>query len=271
MINFLLLVLIIFCKPNILYAGKNPHIPERDKLPDPSGDEECSFHAFLKSQLCQDADKRKTALELLKHDFLATGRHQEEDTINKLLNRLSNLQALHGENATRADIAKCLEDIGNAHAANEEWQESLEFRQRSLKILKKLYGVVPKAETERVLQDVGVSLHHLNKFTQSLEHFQEAFKMGQKLHYSGSTSAVAQLEQLGDTFEKLGRHEEALEYKKKAFQLEEKIYGSDVTHISIAQSLENIGMLLDKLGRYEEALEVKRKALEMRKKIHDDA
>jgi tetratricopeptide (TPR) repeat protein len=155
------------------------------------------------------------------------------------------------------DLGNALRAVGNIHLSKGEYDSSLQYQEKSLKVMEEIgeqYGIATALNNiGNVYIDKGDLTKALEYYEQSLEIFQ---KLGDKWGIAGSLNNIGNVYYYKDELAK------ALEHYELSLEIRQKLGDKS----GIALSLGNIGnMYYDKgdltkaLGYYEQSLEIRQK------------
>jgi tetratricopeptide (TPR) repeat protein len=138
-----------------------------------------------------------------------------------------------------------------------------------LELVRRYKGYTPEMCKEKLrgdnLSNEGSALYKKGQWKESLERWDEALKMFQRIGDAcGETRSFGSI---GVVYHELGQYEKAREYYNQALEIARKI--EDVA--DEAKSLNGMGVAYKDLGQYEKAVEYHRQALEIKRKIRDIA
>ncbi|MBF0309462.1 MAG: toll/interleukin-1 receptor domain-containing protein [Magnetococcales bacterium] len=123
-----------------------------------------------------------------------------------------------------------------------------------------------KLDLARLLNEAGVFLSTMGRYSQMLELQQRAFRLAEEVLPAEDRQLAVFANNLCQILQALGRLKEALPYAERALAIDEKVHGPD--HPKVALRANNLGAILKDLGRPDEALSHMQRALAIGKKVH---
>ena len=192
------------------------------------------------------------------------GRDRFEQSLEDFEASLEKFKALYGGDR-HPETAQTLLILGEAYAALENFQKSLDRKQEALSMLQDLY-TGPHPEVGRALRSVGDAYAGLERFKESLEKKKASLAMFEALR--DRLEVARSLRSVGEAYESLGSFSESLEQKQGALKILRGLYSGP--HAEIARTLLSLGEAYRGLERFEESLDYKKQSLSMFQALYPD-
>ncbi len=170
-------------------------------------------------------------------------------------------EALLAKMGTRRDQAEAFHQIGRLQESASEYDQTLKYYTRSLKIYEKLND--QPAVVENLLDVARIYLRYKDAYSQAITTLERAESLASGLPSSKTEMTISRY--LGLAYERLGSYQTALEYQKKAAALAGK-FGTDKDRGLEHQYLANVYW---KMGDYLHAVQHQQKAIAIFQKLNE--
>ncbi len=155
-------------------------------------------------------------------------------------------------------IANSYHHIGIIHQYKGEYDQALEFFQKSLKIKEQIGNPSGIANS---YHHIGIIHQYKGEYDQALEFFQKSLKIKEQI---GNPSGIANsYHHIGIIHQYKGEYDQALEFFQKSLKIKEQIGNPS----GIANSYHHIGIIHQYKGEYDQALEFFQKSLSIEEQI----
>ena len=172
---------------------------------------------------------------------------------------IDSLQLLLAKHKT-ADTVKVnlLNDIAHEFSLNSDYEKSLKYANKALKLANNISFAKGKAES---LNSIGICYMSQGVYASALEYFQKSLKISKKLIDKNGISRI--YVEIGTIYRFQGDFSKALEYHRKALKIREELGNKS----GISNSYNNIGIIYSIQGDYPKALEYFQKSLKIREEL----
>lgn len=167
---------------------------------------------------------------------------------------------LYRRQEDRRQVARTLEELGDAYSGLNAWQQARRSYEASLVLWREL--AEPKQEGH-VLSDLGLVAKRQGQIRQALERYRQALELWRRLDLHRDQAIT--LNNLGALYSMLGEHRQAHDHYLRALALLDRRRDP----APAAVTLTKLGDALLALGSAEEALERYREALDLRHEIRE--
>ncbi|NEP02757.1 MAG: tetratricopeptide repeat protein [Symploca sp. SIO2E9] len=158
----------------------------------------------------------------------------------------------------RSGIANSLNNLGIAYNFLRQYQQALDYLQQSLQIFQQIPNHSGIAKS---LMNLGIAYNCLGKYQQALDYLQQSLQIFQQIV---NRSGIAHsLMHLGIVYKSLGKYQQALDYLQQSLQIFQQIGNRS----GISDSLNNLGIAYKSLGKYQQALDYYQQSLQIKKEI----
>ena len=121
-------------------------------------------------------------------------------------------------------------------------------------------------EKIHLYNQLGWSNKNQQKYPQSIQFYEKALEIKEKLHPPNHHSFTISYNDLGSVYEKMEEYTKALLYYEQALDIEKTMSSTD--EMSIASCFSKIGSVYEKIQDYSKALQFHQDALQIRQKIN---
>ncbi len=158
------------------------------------------------------------------------------------------------------DVGNALRAVGNIHWYKGDYDNSLEFYEKSLKIMEVIGDKHGIAST---LNNIGNVHHAMSNMAKALEYFGNCLEIMEKI--GGKQGIAAALNNMGLVYYEMGEQTKSLEFYERSLEIKERIGDKQGT----ALSLSNIGNVHNFTGNLQKALEFYENGLDIMESIGD--
>ncbi|MGK7897720.1 MAG: tetratricopeptide repeat protein [Xenococcus sp. (in: cyanobacteria)] len=160
----------------------------------------------------------------------------------------------------RSAFTYCLVGLGNAYYFLGDYQQAINYYQRSLKIQKEIsdhYGIAGS------LMGLGVAYDSLGEYQKAIDFLQRSLEIQQEI---GDRNGEAKsLGNLGIAYDSLGEYQRAIEFHQQSLKIQQEIGDRN----GEAASLDNLGVAYYSLGEYQKAIDFHQQSLGIKQEIGD--
>lgn len=150
-------------------------------------------------------------------------------------------------------------NAGNVAMAANNFQESLNFYAKALKIAKdQNMGIFNEAD---VINSRGNAFKRLGRYNEALQDYKQTLDIGKRANYPMAVSAS--IANLGEVNMLMGNYKKALEYQLETVRLQEK----DSDRTNLIENYNLVSEIYQHLGDYKSSLDYKQKAYSLRDSI----
>ncbi|MGH9752611.1 MAG: tetratricopeptide repeat protein, partial [Blastocatellia bacterium] len=227
------------------YTNQTRQIPENQKTPAMVWSEMEAFELLMEAEDYRDAARLLLGAHVLL-DRWGFGRYVESQYARVL------------DQVERDDAARLMHNLGVLQQGRGNYEEALDYYQRSLKIAEEIGDVESVAGS---LHQIGWVQQERGNYEAALDYYQRSLKIKEEI---GDVAGVASsLHNIGMVQQDRGNYEEALDYYRRSLKILEEI--GDVA--GVASSLHQIGMVQQDRGNYEAALGYYQRSLNIKEEI----
>ena len=161
-------------------------------------------------------------------------------------------------------IASFYSFLGHGYRELANYEASLEYHQKTLKIWERVLGNEhPNVATS--YSNIGLVYYFQGDYNQALKYHQEALKIREKVLGNEHPDMATPYNNIGLVCCSQGDYTQALECHQKALKIKEKVLGNK--HPDVATLYNNIGFVYRSQGTYTQALEYYNEALKIRENV----
>ncbi|XP_078582627.1 uncharacterized protein LOC144865656 [Branchiostoma floridae x Branchiostoma japonicum] len=168
------------------------------------------------------------------------------------------------------DAAKALINIGNAWKNLGDFRNAVSYFERSLQMMKTIYGQKSHPDIAESLDNLGAAWSHLSDHRRAARYFLESLQMRQRVHGKDNPhpDIAKSLDNMGNAWKELGDSAKAISYYEQSLQMMQNIYGKETAHPDIAGTLNSLGVAWSHLGDHIKAVNYYEQTLKMRRAIY---
>ncbi|HJK87191.1 MAG TPA: tetratricopeptide repeat protein, partial [Candidatus Megaira endosymbiont of Nemacystus decipiens] len=166
-----------------------------------------------------------------------------------------------------ADIAHCLNDLGNVCYSNSQFDDALDYYNQSLTIKKKIY----KEDHPGIaisLNNLGAVYAQKGQYNTASCFHNQALEIRSAIYQEFHPDIAISLNNLASICVENAQYDDALVYYKQELAIKRQIYKED--HPSIADCLNSLGNVCWNKRQYDDALKYYKQALEINKKMYEE-
>lgn len=164
--------------------------------------------------------------------------------------------------ANDVEVAKSLNNLGNALNFTGKYQEALETHKQALNIRINYFGE-DHIETVPSYINIGNSYSYMSNYQSALEYYEIALKIRTEVLGKDHFSIAQILNNMGFCFENLGQYQKGIPLKEEALVIILK--NRDPNHPEVAETYNNLGNSHEKIGDYDKSIFYHKEALKIRK------
>ncbi|KAJ3423841.1 tetratricopeptide repeat protein [Anaeramoeba flamelloides] len=213
--------------------------------------------SFLKT-LSQSELQFNKLMNALNCQSIISRSHQQNQLYCSVHPLFQEIQTLGKEHL---EVAKSYNNIGLVHYSKGNYEQALEFHQKSLKIKIQTLG---KEHPDVATNYNNIGLVHDSKgnYEQALEFYQKSLKIRIQTLGKEHPDVARNYNNIGSVHDSKGNYEQALEFYQKSLEIRIQTLGKE--HPDVAKSYNNIGSVHYSKGNYEQALEFHQKSLKIK-------
>lgn len=163
-----------------------------------------------------------------------------------------------------SDIAKLANQLGYLYIYIGDYQKSLNYHLRAIKIREKLLPLSHPMLAQSYY-NIAFTYYCLKDYNKALAYNQKAIDIREKTLPAGDVELALSYNNLASVYSNLNKFDKSLTYHKKALAILEKTL--DPMHPDLAQSYNNIAVTYSNIGDFEKSLDYDKKAIEIREKV----
>ncbi|MDR0919685.1 MAG: tetratricopeptide repeat protein [Oscillospiraceae bacterium] len=226
---------------------------------DDDGDETVSMHPVI-----SDAVFAQSGLDSVKCEKFLDNIFEEfnEQTAYKYFHliRISEFIIGRFNEEETEEIGYICNQTGYLYKTQGNYEESLEYYSKALKICGKVFGE-DHPYTATSYNNIGFVYDSMGDYEKAFEYYFKALKIDEKVLGKNHPSIAISYNNIGLVYKEKGDYDKALEYYFKSLKIREKVLGKD--HPDTATSYNNIGAVYNYIGNCDKALEYYFKALKI--------
>ena len=155
-------------------------------------------------------------------------------------------------------------NIGTVYCSQGDYPKALEYCQKALGILEKIFGT-EHPDVAAPYNNIGAVYDSQGDYPKALEYHWNALGIREKVLGTEHPDVATSYNNIGGVYSSQGDYPKALEYYWDALGIREKVLGTE--HPDVATSYNNIGYVYSSQRDYSKALEYHQKALGIREKV----
>ncbi|ETO33387.1 hypothetical protein RFI_03719 [Reticulomyxa filosa] len=174
------------------------------------------------------------------------------------LNKTIELQTLHDYHV---DVAESYLWLGRAYDEKEEYDKSIEYYEKSLKIYLDKLGH-DNTDVSTLYNNLGLVYYNKGEYDKSMEYHEKSLKIDLDKLGHDHHDVTDSYHNLGSVYRAKGEYDKAIEYYEKSLKIKLDKLGSN--HIDIASLYNDFGLVYRAKGEYDKAIECHEKSLKIR-------